>query len=140
MIDVDYFKTYNDLYGHLAGDRCLQLIASTMTRQLRRPSDQLTRFGGEEFACILPETDPAGAHKIAQMLKASIGNLQIVHAQGIEHRVSVSIGVASGYPHAGCSSDKLLLLADQCLYQAKMDGRNSICADDDSTRLNPPPG
>lgn len=126
MIDVDFFKSYNDLYGHLAGDKCLQLIVETMAQQLRRPSDQLTRFGGEEFACVLPETDLKGATVIAESLHRSISDLHITHANGIDKQVSVSIGIASSHPDQGDEVETLLLEADQCLYKAKMAGRNRI--------------
>jgi len=128
MIDVDYFKRYNDIYGHLDGDKCLIRVVEAMTRQLRRPSDQLSRFGGEEFACILPETNLAGARKLAVSLQQSIYNLGIVHTEGVNNRVTISIGIACSQAHEETSANRLLSLADRSLYQAKAQGRNSICS------------
>ncbi len=126
MIDVDFFKKYNDIYGHLAGDKCLKRIVSSMAEQLRRPTDQLARFGGEEFACVLPETNCAGATKIAETLQQAILDLKIPHSEGINRQVTVSIGIATDYPHEVDETEKLISMADKCLYQAKLQGRNTI--------------
>ncbi|MDJ0805930.1 MAG: diguanylate cyclase [Gammaproteobacteria bacterium] len=127
MIDVDHFKKYNDIYGHVAGDRCLKRIVSAMNQQLRRPSDRLARFGGEEFACVLPETDSTGAKTLAISLQQAILNLHMVHAEGIKHRVTVSIGIATSEASGGCEADQLIGTADRYLYLAKNQGRNTIC-------------
>jgi diguanylate cyclase (GGDEF)-like protein len=134
MIDIDFFKKYNDIYGHLTGDDCLKLVARTMLSRLNRSSDLLARYGGEEFICILPETDLEGAEKVAEDLRIAVIREQIPHESGIDGVVTISIGVVSGLPVEGVDPRKFLLLADQCLYQAKISGRNCIhgescCAD-----------
>jgi diguanylate cyclase (GGDEF)-like protein len=126
MIDIDFFKKYNDIYGHLTGDDCLKLVAKTMQAQLNRASDLLARYGGEEFVAILPETDMAGARTIAEKLRRSVIEQQIPHTSGINGVVTISIGVVSGLPRSGVDARKFLLLADQCLYHAKVLGRNRI--------------
>lgn len=129
MIDIDFFKKFNDIYGHLTGDDCLKLVAGTMQRQLCRPGDLLARYGGEEFACILPDTDMSGAKHVAKSLLASVISLGIPHEAGIDNLVTISIGVVSGLPTEGADARKFLLLADQALYQAKVSGRNRIHAE-----------
>jgi diguanylate cyclase (GGDEF)-like protein len=126
MIDIDHFKKYNDIYGHLTGDDCLKLVAKTMQSQLHRPSDLLARYGGEEFVCILPDTDMEGARNMAEVLRSAVMEQQIPHEAGIDKVVTISIGVVAGQPVEGVDARQFLLLADQCLYQAKLSGRNCI--------------
>ena len=126
MIDIDFFKKFNDIYGHLTGDDCLKLVTQTMRSRLNRPSDLLARYGGEEFVCILPDTDREGAEKVAEDLRLAVMNQQIPHKSGIGGVVTVSIGVVSGHPAEGADPRKFLLQADHCLYQAKISGRNQI--------------
>ncbi len=125
MLDVDHFKSFNDTYGHQAGDACLQSIASTIARLAQRPADLAARLGGEEFAILLPETDMAGAVILAQRVQAAIRHLQVQHAQGLDGIVTVSIGVAVVWPQPpdGANAD-LVGLADAALYAAKAQGRN----------------
>jgi diguanylate cyclase (GGDEF)-like protein len=134
MIDIDFFKKYNDIYGHLTGDDCLKLVTQTMASRLNRPSDLLARYGGEEFVCILPGTDLEGAMNVAEDLRTAVIEQQIPHESGIDGVVTISIGVVSGLPAEGADPRKFLLQADHCLYEAKISGRNRVyseicCAD-----------
>ena len=126
MIDIDFFKKYNDIYGHLTGDDCLKLVARSMQARLKRPSDLLARFGGEEFVCILPETDLEGAEKVAEHLRRAVAEEQIPHESGVDGVVTISIGAVSGHPSEGADPRKFILQADQCLYQAKISGRDRL--------------
>ena len=128
MIDIDFFKAYNDIYGHLTGDDCLKLVVLTMQGQINRPNDLLARYGGEEFVCVLPETDLDGASMIAENMRRAVLDQLIPHEAGIDGRVSISIGVISGYAQEGIDPKKFLITADECLYKAKLAGRNRIYA------------
>lgn len=129
LLDVDFFKRYNDHYGHQAGDDCLREIASALKGGMRRPADLVARYGGEEFACILPETPFDGAMVIARELAARVQAKKIAHTQsGVAEVVTVSLGVATlscGVGHG--SAAELLALADAQLYQAKNTGRARVC-------------
>lgn len=127
LIDVDYFKPYNDTYGHIEGDKCLIKIAQTMDNIVKRSSDLLARYGGEEFAIILPNTPIKGAINIAEKIRQEILDLKIPH-QGskINEFVTLSLGVASVIPSDESSIEILLKLADDALYEAKTNGRNQI--------------
>ena len=128
LIDIDHFKQYNDTYGHLEGDRCLQEIATTLKRSLKRSSDFIARWGGEEFVCLLPNTDSAGACQVAQKLKEAICLKRIPHESSpVLDVVTVSIGVVTSEPENSDSLGNLMQLADIALYQAKDAGRNRIC-------------
>jgi diguanylate cyclase (GGDEF)-like protein len=134
MIDIDHFKGYNDSLGHPAGDRCLRLVAWALGRMARRPYDLSARLGGEEFAVLLPNTDAAGAVKIGEKVRASIASLRIVHPSATRGIVTVSIGVATGFPTDPTLDPALLLdRADQALYRAKQSGRNKVTIDDHVT-------
>jgi len=127
LMDVDDFKAYNDHYGHLAGDECLRLVASTLAAAVKRPMDLLARYGGEEFACLLPETDLAGAVVVARRLVAAVADLRIPHTHsGAAAWVTISAGVASSAPGHGRSAIELVRTADTCLYRAKKEGRNRV--------------
>jgi diguanylate cyclase (GGDEF)-like protein/PAS domain S-box-containing protein len=128
IIDVDFFKKYNDTYGHPAGDRCLRLLAQTLEARVRRITDRVARVGGEEFAAILAETDEAGARKVAKLLLDAVWALAIEHDASPQGRVSISIGVASLSPHHGGQSSALVQEADRALYESKRAGRNRISA------------
>lgn len=127
MIDVDHFKQYNDHFGHRSGDICLRIIASTICAQLLRPSDMAARFGGEEFAVLIPETDTAGALHVAERIRHSVFNLSLNHPDGQDSRVTVSIGCASLLPSQDEGCHVLIEAADQMLYAAKGAGRNRVC-------------
>lgn len=128
MIDVDYFKKYNDLYGHLRGDQCLRDVAQALNDNVRRPHDLVGRFGGEEFAVLLPDTDEAGALTVAKQLHSAIARLGIEHrASDVADRVSLSIGAATRLPSSTASLEQHLQWADEQLYRAKSEGRNRTC-------------
>jgi diguanylate cyclase (GGDEF)-like protein len=124
MCDVDFFKLYNDAYGHQLGDKCLRLIAKLLSQQAKRPSDLVARYGGEEFAIVLPNTTPEGAVKVAEMIRVELQQLKIAHISSPYNIVTLSLGV-SGLPARAPFSPKILLmLADKALYEAKKRGRN----------------
>lgn len=124
LIDIDQFKLFNDFYGHLAGDGCLQKVARALTATLNRPYDLVARYGGEEFAFILPKTDLQGAMHIASSVAFNIKELGIPHLQSSAGLVTLSIGAATTIPHHKVSPDVLIHEADKVLYQAKETGRN----------------
>ena len=127
MIDVDYFKRYNDCYGHLRGDICLKQVAAALQRLATRPGDVVARYGGEEFAIVLSGTDTRQAKVIAQEALQAIWELNVPHANSeIESRVTLSIGVASMWPTTENRPEDLVAKADEALYQAKDAGRNRI--------------
>lgn len=127
MIDVDFFKTFNDSLGHLAGDDCLRLIASTLTRHARRAGEVIARYGGEEFAVLLPNTTGTEGVAIAEGMCESIADLNIEHpASDVAKKVTVSIGVYGAVPGQLDESQELIKLADHALYSAKADGRNCV--------------
>jgi diguanylate cyclase (GGDEF)-like protein len=127
VIDIDYFKLYNDTYGHLAGDDCLKSIACAIKDSLKRPYDLVARFGGEEFACVIPETSYDDALMIAGRIKSNISNLRLEHkASTVSPYVTVSIGGVYGIPTEMDEHFKMLERADEALYKAKQFGRNQI--------------
>jgi diguanylate cyclase (GGDEF)-like protein/PAS domain S-box-containing protein len=128
IIDVDYFKNYNDYLGHQSGDSCLQKIATSLELAIRRSNDFVARFGGEEFVIILPETDINGAKQVAENIQSKIRSLNILHPSStVSKKVSVSMGIASMIPSKGCSYERLFKFADQALYNAKNNGRDRYC-------------
>jgi diguanylate cyclase (GGDEF)-like protein len=132
MIDVDFFKRFNDYYGHQTGDDCLQQIANTLKESLRRPADLVARYGGEEFACILPDTGFAEALAIASELEQSVRRKAIAHADSSAASVvtiSVGVGVAWQDGTKPTRAGDLLNLADAQLYNAKKAGRARVCGD-----------
>ncbi len=129
MIDIDYFKPYNDLYGHQRGDQCLKSVASALINSLHRPSDLVARYGGEEFAIILPETSAEGAMKIGENIRANIEKLSIEHSYSTASKyVSASVGVATQTPEHVSEISALIGAADRALYEAKRSGRNCVVA------------
>ncbi|MFB2880197.1 diguanylate cyclase domain-containing protein [Aerosakkonemataceae cyanobacterium BLCC-F46] len=132
LFDVDYFKAYNDCYGHPSGDKCLIEIACAAKSVVKRITDVLARYGGEEFAVILPNTDRAGAVKIAEQIRDAVKELQIPHkcTQIDPPYVTISLGIASQIPANERSVQHLINEADKALYQAKKLGRDRlVCAD-----------
>lgn len=129
MIDIDYFKLYNDTYGHLQGDSCLKAVANVIQKSLIRPGDLCARYGGEEFLVLLPDTDEKGALHIAHRIDKNLANEKIEHCMSdISASVTISMGVASIIPNSKITSSQLILKADQVLYKAKKEGRNrAIC-------------
>jgi diguanylate cyclase (GGDEF)-like protein len=127
LLDIDRFKQFNDLYGHPAGDRCLQGVANVLKAVCRRPRDLVARYGGEELAVILPDTDMAGAVQVAKDILQKLRDLHIPHADNLEQSmVTLSAGVCTGHPGADESVETLIQRADQALYAAKNDGRNRV--------------
>lgn len=129
LIDIDHFKAYNDAYGHIEGDTCLRFVADTLTRCLNRPADLVCRYGGEEFVCILPDTDAQGAEQIANTLREAVETSAKPHASNNELGiVTISVGAASTVPgeREGSSELDLLKRADDALYAAKDAGRNTV--------------
>ncbi len=127
MIDIDYFKRYNDLYGHIAGDRCLQQVAMVLQGALHRIHEKAMRYGGEEFAILLPNTDLAGAEVVARRVLGSIAAADVCHDDSpLGPRVTVSVGAASCQPRAEAPPATLLREADQALYRAKEAGRGRV--------------
>jgi len=125
MLDVDYFKRYNDFYGHQAGDTCLVKVAKAAAAAVKRSADLFVRYGGEEFAAILPNTDAAGAIAVAESIREAIRDLAIPHEQSdVSAIVTVSMGIATVIPTAERSPDELVALADRALYDAKRQGRD----------------
>ena len=125
LLDVDYFKAFNDNYGHSAGDKCLQNVAKTISQSMHRKSDFAARYGGEEFVCILPDTDDEGARLIAQQILAALSLRNIPHNYSpAAPFVSLSIGIATSLPEQLCSPEMLLKNADKALYMAKDQSRN----------------
>lgn len=128
MADIDFFKRYNDNYGHGVGDECLKKVAGSLAHSIDRPSDLVARYGGEEFVAILPETDAAGAHAIAERFRSHVESLKIVHEYSeISNFVTVSVGLACVIPIVEMTPAELLKMADEMLYQAKALGRNRVC-------------
>lgn len=128
MADVDDFKRFNDAYGHQAGDRCLQAIARIVKSALQRPTDLAARYGGEELAVLLPNTDSAGATRIAERIRRRLEAARIAHAASrVAEHVTLSMGAAARIPVAGFSHEALIAAADRALYRAKGSGRDRLC-------------
>jgi diguanylate cyclase (GGDEF)-like protein len=142
MIDVDYFKDYNDRYGHSAGDDCLRRVAAFIEGAVRRPPDFAARFGGEEFCVLLPSTQLDGARNVAETIRAAINAARIPHASSPIGHVTVSLGVSCLIPPTGFNEADLVGMADLALYRAKETGRNTVCdaapSERDSLKLNNP--
>lgn len=128
MIDVDRFKPFNDLYGHVAGDACLKNVAAALLASLRGSDDLVFRYGGEEFAVVLPGANWHEVELVAERLRVSIQALSLPHTRSETGRVSISLGYAVGVPSAGNTPDDLLRAADRALYNAKAAGRDRTCS------------
>ena len=127
MGDVDYFKKYNDAYGHQQGDVCLQTLATALTNVVKRPTDLVSRYGGEEFVVVLPETDAEGALHVAGKICREVRGLKMEHAvSAVCPWVTISVGVATIIPHGQANSDYVVRMADEALYLAKEQGRNRV--------------
>ncbi|MBE9145323.1 diguanylate cyclase domain-containing protein [Planktothrix mougeotii] len=128
LADIDYFKLYNDTYGHLSGDDCLKQVAQTIHETLKRPADLVARYGGEEFAIILPNTSLAGAIQVAEQIRQAVYNLQLPHiASPGKQVITLSLGVSSLIPPINEEPQILIQKADQALYKAKNRGKNIVC-------------
>ncbi len=127
LADVDHFKSFNDLYGHEAGDRVLQQVARAMNDVVRRAADFFARYGGEEFVAVLPGTDSAGAVVVAERMREAVAALAIPHEGATETGyVSMSLGVSTVVPADGFEPKQLISMADTRLYRAKRGGRNQV--------------
>lgn len=124
LIDVDNFKRFNDLYGHLAGDECLRTISAIIRDNIKRPGDLAARYGGEEFAVVLPGTDYIGAFLVAEKIRRAVQQAGIEHSDSTEGTVTVSLGVSECSPTSQESIDDLIDASDKALYVAKASGRN----------------
>ncbi len=130
MCDVDYFKLYNDTYGHQAGDDCLRRVAATIQKFMERATDVAARYGGEEFAIVLPETTIGGALFIAEKIRHAIHDLNLTHDASPFGKVTISMGIASTIPGVDNPYDDVIQAADRALYQAKHEGRDRVCRAD----------
>ena len=136
LLDIDFFKNYNDNYGHQAGDDCLRLVAQGIGGFARRPGDTAARYGGEEFVLLLSGTDLPQAAAIAEACRAWVEALKLPHGHSMASAVvTVSIGVATMVPEADCGRRELVAAADKALYRAKSEGRNRV-----ALGLSSPPG
>ena len=130
MVDVDCFKAFNDFYGHTAGDDCLKAVSRALSAHCARPGDLVCRWGGEEFAVILPDTDLAGARHVAEELVGVVRSLAIEHQKSVAAScVTISAGAASAVPKSGDPAGALVEKADASLYAAKNAGRNRVGPD-----------
>jgi diguanylate cyclase (GGDEF)-like protein len=131
LIDVDWFKRYNDHFGHPSGDACLRKVAQALQSACRRPADFIARYGGEEFVLVLPETPVEGARQVAETARAAVLACAIAHAPsaGAQY-VSISAGVANAAPGDDISPERLIAAADAALYRAKDLGRNRVVVAD----------
>jgi diguanylate cyclase (GGDEF)-like protein len=127
MIDVDHFKNYNDTYGHQQGDKVLCLVAWVLTQTLRRPADFCARWGGEEFAVLLPNSDANGGMLVGKQVRENIEKAEILRDNGEVTKLTVSVGVHTHTPTSTCSLDEFISRSDKALYSAKHAGRNQVC-------------
>jgi diguanylate cyclase (GGDEF)-like protein len=127
ILDLDYFKDYNDTYGHLQGDKALQVVAKVFAQELKRSSDLAARWGGEEFAILLANTDFKGAQDVAERIRQKTEDLQIVLADGSISKITVSIGINTLIPTTNNALEEFIHHADMALYTAKREGRNRVC-------------
>jgi len=128
LVDVDHFKQYNDHYGHVQGDQVLKQVAAALREAVKRPTDFVARYGGEELVALLPNTERAGALQIAERMRGQVEALGIPHAAGEHGVLTVSVGLGSAVPETGEAAYQLLRQADKALYRAKSGGRNQVQA------------
>ena len=127
MIDTDFFKPFNDTYGHQRGDDCLILTANTLVNALNRPGDLAARYGGDEFIILIPGTNAQGACELAEKIRARVEAMEIEHeGSPVAKVVTISLGVVTGYPTVGFSAGELIAAVDEALYEAKKEGRNQV--------------
>lgn len=129
MIDIDFFKEYNDRYGHLQGDECLRRVASALRQGATRPRDFLARYGGEEFVLVLPDTDEKGAEAVAQRCRDAVASAHIPHeTSSVAPTVTISLGVGTHVPSSDDDPTHFIAEVDRRLYRAKESGRNAVVA------------
>jgi diguanylate cyclase (GGDEF)-like protein len=130
LCDIDYFKCYNDHYGHQTGDTCLKQVAQTIEQSVKRPADLVARYGGEEFVVILPNTPVEGAAHVAERFQSEIRQLEILHAQSeVSPFITLSMGISGQVPTHAVEPKSLIVAADRALYAAKAQGRNTYCVE-----------
>jgi diguanylate cyclase (GGDEF)-like protein len=129
ILDIDWFKAYNDCYGHLAGDDALKLVVEIINSVLKRPSDMCARYGGEEFAGILFHVDFAGGEIVAEKIRSAVERANIPHEKSPNGILTVSLGVGTAFPGIDKTPKELVVLADKLLYKAKQEGRNRVCSE-----------
>jgi diguanylate cyclase (GGDEF)-like protein len=143
MIDTDFFKPFNDTYGHQRGDDCLILIANTIRNALNRPGDIVARYGGDEFMILIPGANEDGAAEMAEAVRGRVEAMEITHEGSPGDRfVTISLGVVTAYPTRGFSTGELVSAADEALYRAKGEGRNRSIISREPMRIThtPPTG
>lgn len=127
MIDIDYFKQYNDQHGHAAGDEALKIVAQVISKQLRRPCDFVARYGGEEFAVLLPNTPAQDAFRLMESCRQAVEDLKIEHEKNtVSQYLTISVGGVNCFPTQAMCSVATFKLADDMLYKAKGEGRNCV--------------
>jgi len=126
MLDIDHFKAFNDNYGHLNGDSCLKIVADVLKATVGTQSDLVFRWGGEEFALLLPDTSLENAMAIAEQLRCNVENATVSCDGGVATKVTVSIGVGTVFPQPGDKAEKFCIDTDKALYKAKQNGRNRV--------------
>jgi two-component system chemotaxis family response regulator WspR len=132
LVDMDQFKQFNNIYGYQAGDQCLKKIAQTMAESTRGDEERIARFGGEQFAVILPDSDSDAAYPLAEKIRSEVEALQIPHkGDGTCGVVTVSVGVGSMQPDKNNNYEQLIARTNQALYLAKSQGRNRVVTDKD---------
>jgi diguanylate cyclase (GGDEF)-like protein len=133
LLDIDYFKQYNDHYGHIQGDNCLKRVGALLDSVATRPRDFLARYGGEEFVLVLPETDAQSARTLAERCRELIEQTQMPHEKSkVAPVLTVSLGVGAVVPTTTDEPMALIDAVDRALYQAKLQGRNRIAMADES--------
>ncbi len=131
MLDIDHFKQVNDQHGHQIGDDCLVEVARIFKKNINRPGDTLYRYGGEEFAVLLPETDLMGAELVAEKLRAAMEQVKVYSSEGQLINIRISVGVVAYVPTLRSGVENLIKRADEQLYRAKREGRNRVCSSDE---------
>jgi diguanylate cyclase (GGDEF)-like protein len=127
MIDIDFFKLFNDTYGHLQGDICLKKVGQEIKKNLKRSTDLVARYGGEEFVVLLPNTDKSGAMFVAESIRIEVNGLKITHGASIVDKyITISLGVTTTIPTISSHSNEFISKADKALYFAKKEGRNCV--------------